>query len=260
MKLNAKISVIIITTLLFVMLLMPIQFTQASSTSQLKIKNCAWLLPSNEGLQLMNADSTVWRNTINKLEKADINCIIVWAGWWSNDLTINYADSPTTWTQFIQTAKSIDPNFIVLALVYGSGTDVSTADNRATMLDSVNQLLASAPFDGINDDLEGFTGTTGDVVNFWQAEASLVTGMGKIASVDLGVDWSYKIEEVYPYLNNFDYVMPMFYWTIKDPNAVGYWNRILNNSAVPVVMGLDVDQNEMKNYPLSEQLSGLTRR
>ena len=208
----------------------------------------------------MNANSTVWKKTITMLGSVDINCIIVWAGWWNDNLTIKYADSPETWAKFIQTAKSIDPNFVVLALVYGDRIDISTPNNRATMLESVKQLLVSVPFDGINDDLESFRGTTEDLINFWQAEASMVAGMGKMATVDLGVDWvlPYKIEDVYPYLSNFNYVMPMFYWTIKEPNALGYWNRILNNSAVSVIMGLDVDQSQM-NFPLSEQLSWINQ-
>jgi hypothetical protein len=241
------------------MFFVPVYFAKASTSSQLKIKNCVWLLPSNQGLELMNANPTVWQATIKKLEAVNINSIIVWAGSWKSDLSINYADSPSVWTQFIQTAKAIDPNFVVLALVYGSGIDVSSSNNRAVMLDSVKQLLIAAPFDGINDDIEDFSGTTSDAINFWQSEANLLDGMGKIATVDLGVDWSYKIEDVYPYLTNFDYVIPMYYWTIKDPNALSYWNRILNNSAAPVLMGLDVDQNEMKNYALSEQLAWINQ-
>ncbi len=90
-----------------------------------KLQNCVWLLPSSEGMQLMS-DSSLWKTTAVRLEGANINGIIVWAGNWNTDHTINYADSPSTWTQFIQAVKAVNSNFKVLALVgTGGGIDIS---------------------------------------------------------------------------------------------------------------------------------------
>ncbi len=203
----------------------------------------------------MHASPSVWRTIVTRLESVNIKCIIVWAGTWNNDHSISYSDSPAEWIQFINAVKAVDPNFIVLALVAGWGIDISQSSYTLAMSDAVKQLLSSAPFDGFNDDLEGFTGTNQNLIDYWQAEASMIHNMGKIVTVDTGVDWSYKIEDVYPYLTNFDYIMPMFYWTIKDANALSYWDRILSNSPVPVIMGLDVDQNEMNNFSMSQQLN-----
>ncbi len=247
-----KLIIVISTVALFIM---PISAINAQTTNPTKLQNCTWLLPSSEGLQLMNESPSMWKSTAIRLEKVNINCIIVWAGTWNADHTINYADSPTTWAQFISTVKGVNPDFMVLALVGTGGIDISDSNYRATMLNSVEQLLTSAPFDGWNDDLESFIGSNQNLIDYWQSVASLVKDMGKIATVDVGVDWSYKIEDVYSYLTNFDYIIPMFYWTIKDANALSYWDRILSNSPVPVIMGLDVDQNEMKNFPLAQQLS-----
>ena len=202
----------------------------------------------------MNASPSVWQATVTRLESVNINCIIVWAGDWNTDNTISYADSSTTWTQFINTAKAVNPNFMVLALVNGWGIDISDPTYRTAMLNSVQELLASAPFDGLNDDIENFTGTNQNLIDYWQAEASLVHDMGKIATVDLTVGWSYNIEDVYPYLTNFDYVMPMFYSNIEHTGALSIWNMILSNSPVPVIMGLDVDPSDV-NEPFSQQLS-----
>jgi hypothetical protein len=249
---------LIIVFAIILIVVMPTSSIRAQSVSysnSLKLQNCTWLLPSDQGLQLMNADPSVWRATATRLESVNINCIIVWAGTWNTDHTINYTDSPATWTQLINTVKSVNPNFVVLALVAGWGIDISQSSYTQTMFNAVRQLLSSAPFDGFNDDLEGFTGSNQNLIDYWQAEASMIHNMGKLVTVDTGVDWSYKIEDVYPYLTNFDYVLPMFYWTIKDSNASTYWDRILSNSPVPVIMGLDVDQEEMNNYPLLQQLS-----
>jgi len=250
-----KVLIVIVTIAIVVMptSAMKVQFVSLSSSS--KLRNCTWLDPSDEGLQLMNASPSVWRSTAARLESANIYCIIVWTGQWDQDHTINYADSPTVWTQFINTVKAVNPNFVVLALVNGWGIDISDPAYRETMLNAVEQLMSSAPFDGVNDDLEDFKGTNQNLIDFWQAEASLVKGLGKIATVDLGVDWPYTIEEVYPYLTNFDYLMPMFYGKIQDTYALSYWDRILSNSPVPIIMGLDVDPSDMNNFSMSQQLS-----
>lgn len=217
--------------------------------------NCVWLLPSLEGLHLLDEPS-LWRSTALRLETANISCIIVWAGWWNADHTIRYADDPAVWNHFISTVKAVNSNFTVLALVgIGDGIDISDPSYRATMIDSVKQLLLSAPFDGWNDDLESFNGSNSDLIAYWQGVASMVKSNGGIATVDLGVDWSYTIEDVYPSLTNFNYIMPMFYGTIASANAGDYWNRILANSPVPIIMGLDVNPEENGNVAFKTQLS-----
>ena len=102
----------------------------------------------------MSASSSVCRATVTRLESVNINSIIVWAGWWNANHTIDYADSPAQWTQFINTVKAVNPDFMLLALINGDAIDMSDFTYTAAMLNAVRQLLASAPFDGLNDDLE----------------------------------------------------------------------------------------------------------
>lgn len=252
----AQTVIVISIVALIIMPTSAIKAQTASLTNSSKIQNYTWLLPSDDqqSIQLMSASSSVCRATVTRLESVNINCIIVWAGWWNANHTIDYADSPAQWTQFINTVKAVNPDFMVLALINGDAIDISDSTYTAAMLNAVQQLLASAPFDGLNDDLESFNGTNQNLIDYWQAEANMVHEMGKIATVDLGVDWTYSIQDVYPYLTNFDYIMPMFYWTIENINALGYWNTILSNSSVPVIMGLDVNPADV-NESFSQQLS-----
>ena len=219
-----------------------------------ELQNCVWLVPSSEGLGLMNNPS-LWQPTVARLEQTNIHCIIVWAGWWNTNHTIMYADSPTVWTQFIDTVKSADPKSKVLALVgTGGGIDISTPEYRTEMINSIKQLLASAPFNGWNDDLESYTGSNQDLIAYWQGMASMVRGMGRIATADASADWS-TIVDVYPHLTNLNYIMPMFYSTISYSAATQYWNAILSNSPVPVIMGLAIDPPANGNVSLAQQLS-----
>jgi len=220
----------------------------------LKLQNCVWLVPSSQGLGLMN-NSSLWQPTVIRLEKANIHCIIVWAGSWNANHTISYADSPSVWNQFIDVVKATDSSFKVLALVGTGGVDISTASYRTEMINSVKQLLSSAPFNGYNDDLESFTGSIQDLIAYWQGVASMVRDMGKMATVDTGVSGSYSITDVYPHLTNFNYIIPMFYQTICYSNASTYWNQVLSDSPVPVIMGLAIDYPANGNFSMSQQLS-----
>jgi len=225
-----------------------------------KLQNCVWLVPSSEGLELMQVPS-LWNPTAARLENANINCIIVWAGWWNPDHTIKYADSPAVWKQFIETVKAVNRNFKVLALVgTGEEVNISSSADRGLMISSAKQLLSSAPFSGWNDDLESFAGSNQDLIAYWQGVAGMVRGMGKIATVDVGVDWSYSIEDVYPHLTNFNYIIPMFYATISLSDATDYWNTILHSSPVPLIMGLAVNSEANGNVSLPQQLSWIDQQ
>jgi hypothetical protein len=243
---------VIIATMLIATII--VSFFVLTNVPSSRLHNCVWIGPSSEGLEVMNNPS-LWHSIALRLKDANINCIIVWAGQWDSDYTINYADAPSVWKQFINTVKSVSSNFKILALVNGWGINVEDPSYKSAMLNSVKQLMASASFDGFNDDIENFTGTNRNIIDYWQAEARMIKDMGKIATVDLEIDWPFTIEDVYPYLTNFNYVIPMFYWKIEDTNALTYWNRILSSSSVPIIMGLDIDPNDMNNYSMSQKLS-----
>jgi hypothetical protein len=51
--------------------------------------------------------------------------------------------------------------------------------------------------------------------------------------------------------------MPMFYSTIEDTNSLINWNRIFSNSPTKVIMGLDVDPQDMNNFSISQQFNWL---
>jgi hypothetical protein len=196
-----------------------------------------------------------------KMQVANLNCIILNSGSWTPDHSISGGTTPSAWTTFINGLKAVDPNIKVLAMVDTFGSmnplDISNPSYRAMMFNAAQQLLQSAPFDGWNDDFEMFTGQTSDLIAYWQGIASKVKSMGLIATVDTEVEWGHwHVTDVYPYLTNFDYIMPMYYTYIKTDSGGNVWDLVLSNSPpnIPVLMGLDVNQDEMENFPLSQQL------
>jgi hypothetical protein len=228
------------------------------------LQNCVWMIPykylpwkgyypGGLGNELDNP-----QYMIDKLDGLNINCIGVHGGSWKSDGTIAY-DTGTTfamWTNFINAIKDWNPNIKILVWVIAWDTaDLSDPNIRDKMYDSAEYLLNSVPFDGWNDDYEGWSGDPSDIVTFWQGLASRVKSMGKLATVATEVEWGgWHIEEVYPYLTNFDYIMPMYYAKISTANAADYWNRVLSNSPVPVIMGLAVLLKQNGGTPFSEQL------
>jgi hypothetical protein len=194
---------------------------------------------------------------IDRLEGLNIDCVMVHGGNWKSDGTIAYdfGTSFEMWTNFINAMKDWNPDVKVLVWVLGYGNaDLSDVRIRNTMYDSARELLSSVPFDGWNEDYEGWDGDVADAMAFYQGMASTVKGMGKIATIATEVEWGgYHIED-YAYLTNFDYIMPMFYAKVSFSNAEYYWDKILDCSPVPVVMGLAVLLKQSGDIPLDQQL------
>jgi len=243
-------------------------FSNSDSTSnaraRAKLQNCVWMLPyellpwsghysGGLGNELDNP-----QYMIDRLDGLNIDCVIVRGGTWKSDGTISY-DSGTTfvmWTNFINAMKAWNPNIKVLVWVLGyNSADLSNPTIRETMYSSARQLLSAVPFDGWNEDYEGWRGETSHAITFYQGIASAVKSMGKMATIATEVEWGgYHIED-YASLTNFDYIMPMFYAHVSLSNAKYYWDEILAHSPVPVIMGLAVLLKQNGGTPLAQQLT-----
>jgi len=234
-----------------------------------KLHHCMWLFPYEfmpweghypGGLGNHFEDPQI---LINNLEGLQIDCLIVHGGEWQADGSIHRDPNkkgeevtPLMWTNFINAIKAWDPNVKVLVWVTTVGgfrTDLSDPVKRETMYNSVITLLNEAPFDGYNEDYEGWgwiKNSTGQLVwdrsrlvhlrTFYQGIINTVKAMNKIATVATEVNWGgYTIEDYTYLLEGFDYNMPMFYGHIVyyDTNS---WNKILQYSPCPVNMGLSV--------------------
>jgi hypothetical protein len=253
---------------IFDVMLISSNFSNSDSTSNArepaKLQNCVWMLPyellpwsghysGGLGNELDNP-----QYMIDRLDGLSIDCVIVRGGTWKSDGTISY-DPGTTfvmWKNFIDAMKTWNPNIKVLVWVFSwDSADLSNPSIRDTMYNSAKQLLSAVPFDGWNEDYEGWSGETSHAITFYQGIASAVKSMGKIATIATEVEWGgYHIED-YASLTNFDYIMPMFYAHVNLSNAKYYWDKILAHSPVPVIMGLAVLLKQNGGTPLAEQLA-----
>jgi hypothetical protein len=229
-----------------------------------ELHNCVWMLPYRllpwrghyaKGLGNELDDPQF---IIDRLDGLNIDCVMVHGGNWTSDGTIKY-DSGTTfkmWTDFINAMKAWNTNIKVLVWVLGYGNaDLSNSSIRDEMYDSARELLGAVPFDGWNEDYEGWKGDVSDAITFYQGMARTVKNIGKIATIAAEVEWGgYGIED-YVNLTTFDYIMPMFYGYVSSLDAEYYWNKILTKSPAPVIMGLAVLLKQNGGTPLAQQLT-----
>ena len=228
--------------------------TQAQVNSE--IRYCMWLFPyqylpwtghyreSRDGFDGLGNEFVDPQCIIDNLEGMSIDTLIVAGGTWRSDGTIAYDRGTTVsvWRNFVAALKAWDPDMNILVWVMGwNVTDLSKPAIRQTMCNSAKDLLTAVPFDGWNEDYEGWTGDLVHLKSYYEEIAATVKGLGKIATVATEVEWGgYSIED-YGYILNtdFDCVMPMYYGHIVSDD--GYlWTKILVNSPVPVVMGISV--------------------
>jgi hypothetical protein len=123
------------------------------------------------------------------------------------------------------------------------------------MYDSARELLSYVSFDGWNEDYEGWEGDVSYAIAFYQGMASSIKSMGKIATIAAEVEWGGYCIEDYAYFTNYDYIFPMFYRRVSSSAAEYFWNKILTESPVPVIMGLAVLMKQNGGIPLAQQLA-----
>lgn len=193
---------------------------------------------------------------LDNLETAKIWNVFLWTGEWETDHTITYWENDATLTATINAIHNRNVNFKVYPFLYWgeSAVDISTSGNRNLMYTAITACVNKG-FDGFQDDLETYTGTTQNYIDYLTGVASTVHGLGKTASAALGCGYAYPVETVYPTLT-LDYVCPMVYngGPFNQSEMEDVIPRVLENSAVPVMLGLRIDRPEEKPYTLESQL------
>lgn len=251
-------GVVVFFIVVFMLSLIQIIINNPIGQQNNAIHNLAWMLPTSI-VEYQN-ELTNPQSMINRINGLNIDCLAVYGGYWKSDGTILYDSgaSFSIWTNFINAMKNWNPNMKILVWVNGwnATCDLRNSALRTTMCNSAKQLLTAVPFDGWNEDYEG--GSVYGVsylLSFYHELSATIKNMDKIATVALEVECGgYNINEVYPYLDGFDYVTPMFYSQIATGSATTYWNQILSNSSVPVLMGLAVVPEENGGMHLSQQI------
>jgi hypothetical protein len=248
-------------TAILLVVVFTISYLQVSGINfknKTKIHNLIWIVPTT--IDEYENELTNPQVIIEKINGSNIDCIAIYGGFWEKDGTILYDQgaSFSGWTNFIKSIKDWNPEMKVIVWVNGWNDicDLRNSTIRAAMCNSAKELLTAVPFDGWNEDYEGgaYYGVS-YLLSFYHELSLAIKSTGKIATVATEVDWGgYEISQVYPYLDGFDYVTPMFYGRIADESASTYWNQILSNSSIPVLMGLAVAPDENGGMPFSQQM------
>jgi hypothetical protein len=253
---SAVLAVLLIASILFIY---PELFPRGPSSDDYPTytANAVWIL--NVGWVTMNQN--VLQNSIDSvlenLNNSRINFAFVFVGYWnstSNDIDYSMSDELITAT--IDGLHSINITVLAWAENADSKLDV-TPPNRDNLYASITKCVNKG-FDGYNDDVEAYSGTLQDYIDYLNNATTVLHHLGKMMTADVGYDWQ---QNTNPYLH-MDYIVTMFYGSkslLEDQRVVAYWEKNFgqyfwndNPPGSPVILGI---MNYYGNeHPLSWQL------
>ena len=202
------------------------------------IQNAAWpYFPTNKRNVLTNHLGEV----VTDLENNNITMAFVFVGYWTVPATLTLEMTDEQITTVINALHAV--GIKVLAWGENAGAiDVSPA-NRDNLYSVIASLMTKG-FDGYHDDIEDWTTTLQDWVDYENNCTVLLHGMDKLMTAAVGFDWQ---QNTNPYLQ-MDYIVSMFYSSqskCEDPQGRAYWQENFgeyggnnNTPASPVIIGL----------------------
>jgi len=202
------------------------------------IQNAAWShFPVNKRYVLTDHLDDV----VTDLENNNITIAFIFVGYWTAPATLTLEMTDEQITTVINALHTAGVK--VLAWGENDGAiDVSSA-NRNNLYSVIESLMAKG-FDGYHDDIEDWTTTLQDWIDYENNCTALLHGMGKLMTAAVAFDWQ---QNTNPYLY-MDYIVSMFYSSqskCEDPQGRAYWQENFgeyegNNKqpASPVIIGL----------------------
>jgi hypothetical protein len=230
------------------------------------IQDAAWsYFPTSK----RNILSTNLTGLVSDCANNDIEFAFVFVGYWNatnpSAPTVGYQHSDTFYANVISAFHAV--NIKVFAWVETDEPPVGTMDITASNRQNIyNAIIAcmNIGFDGYNDDIESYTGTHQDYLDYLNNATVVLHNIGKLMAAD--VDYDYQ-QNTNPYLH-LDFIVTMFYGSssLFDPSnpysseCAAYWQENFGvgayaglHPASPLILGI---QNSPSNtYPLSWQLA-----
>ena len=183
------------------------------------IMNAAWSgFPTNKQYVLTNHLAQV----VSDLSNNHINMAFIFVGYWTPSATLTLTLTDAQITTIVNAFHAAGIQVLAWAESYPSAMDVS-ASNRNNLYSVITNLMNKG-FDGYHDDIEDFTTTLQDWIDYENGCATLVHGMGKLMTAAVAFDWQQNVNR---YLH-MDYIVSMFYGahsTFEDSQAAGYWQE-----------------------------------
>lgn len=224
--------------------------------------NAVWIMgaswgsfASNERYVLTQHLSDVVANLTGK----HIEFAFTFVGYWNPTTSIiGYTMTDAQITTMITALHGI--GIKVLAWAEDNGAIDVTAANRANLYAAITNCMNKG-FDGYHDDIESYTGTLQDWINYENNATVVLHGLGKLMTAAVAFDWAQNTNQ---YLH-MDYIVSMFYGshsTFEDSQAAAYWQEDFGEysghntpPASPMIIGIMNAPSPYNTQPLTYQLT-----
>jgi hypothetical protein len=204
------------------------------------------------------------QGVVNRLGQNNINYAFVFVGYWDATIptnpTVGYQHSAAFYANVIDAFH--EANIKVLAWIesYIGMMDLR-AYNRQNIYDAIVECM-NIGFDGYNDDVEDWTGTNQDYIDYLNGATTVLHNLGKLMTADVAFDWE---QNTNPYLH-MDFIVTMFYSDysmFEDPQGADYFQENFgqyegnnNPPASPVILGImNCLRPECNTFSISYQLT-----
>lgn len=218
--------------------------------------NAVWIQDTSWVRMNPNVLTTNLTKVVDDLSHGSMKFAFVSVGYWNADAsTIIYNENDSVFTTVINALH--DVNIEVLAWVENEGVMNVSAANRQNLYCQITACMNKG-FDGYNDDIEDWSGTLQNWIDYENNCTAVLHGLGKLMMADVALDWQQNTNQ---YLH-MDYIVSMFYSnvsTLESSQAAAFWQEDFGEyrghntpPASPMIMGI---MNYYGNeYPLTWQL------
>jgi hypothetical protein len=258
----------------------------SKNTSLLYVDNAVWIADGNYGgtfsidKQYVLGDQTKLTTCINTLKNNNIKYALIWVGTWNTvNIAAPFIDNPMLGTSPYPIRSNFpdicsqfrSAGIIPIAWVEDGSAVNSWGPNHGipnlapqyhqAYYTEIQRIMAMG-FSGFSDDIEQWTGTHQNWLDYHNNQAIMLHSIGKLCMPALEFDMR---QNTNMYLN-VDYIINMFYGStslFEDPQGDYYWQENFGmyegnhgSPASPVILGI---RNYNDKNPLSWQLAQAQR-
>ena len=230
--------------------------------------NAVWIGEANDPID------TNLQNVITTLVKNQIKFAIIITGYWNattpSEPTINYDRAPEIDASICAAFKAAGIAPIAwVESIFGTGTTEGIPNITSTYYSVYNAQIGEVMargFSGYSEDIEQYSGTGIDYINYHNQQAIYLHSIGKICMPAIPANTG---GNNYNSFLNVDYILTMFYWTtslFENPDSDIYWqeefglgnyNSTFGTPASPIIFGINGSQENQNSF--SWQLSQFAR-
>jgi len=223
-------------------------------------ENAVWIQNESWPHHNPNILDTDLEGVCDTLAANHIKYAFIYVGGWAQPATIQYVRTDSYFQNVVNRLHAHGILAIAWVMAYSVPIDITEA-NQSNIYDAILDCMDRVSWDGYNDDIEYFTGTRTEWIDYINGLTPILTNIGKLNMPDVPMDWEQNINQ---YLI-VDYIVSMFY--NGGSTLEHLWNNLFwqenfgeygayappneHPPGSPIIVGIRTDYGYGNQYPLA---------